>query len=75
MSEWDNFIGCKIIRAKVMKKCEYERTYSKVVYNDSRDDEYGYCVQYPDGYISWSPSEVFENAYRLIQNSEYDLIS
>ncbi|WOB06484.1 DUF2829 domain-containing protein [Piscinibacter gummiphilus] len=24
----------------------------------------GYAVKYPDGYISWSPKEVFEQAYR-----------
>ena len=24
----------------------------------------GYAVKYPDGYVSWSPKETFEKAYR-----------
>ncbi len=30
----------------------------------------GYKVIYPDGYISWSPKEVFEAAYRVISKEE-----
>lgn len=30
----------------------------------SKDGEDGYLVQYTDGYQSWSPKDVFENAYR-----------
>jgi len=45
------------------------------VYNDRRgwlipDNEdpnrEGYVVQYEDGYISWSPKEVFDDAYRKV---------
>ena len=28
-----------------------------------REGEPGYVVQYPDGYVSWSPKDVFEAAY------------
>lgn len=28
-----------------------------------KDGKAGYGVKYPDGYISWSPKEVFESAY------------
>lgn len=31
--------------------------------NENQSDE-GYLVQYEDGYISWSPKETFESAYR-----------
>lgn len=34
----------------------------------------GYKVMYPDGYISWSPKEQFEIAYREITQNEKDLI-
>ncbi len=34
----------------------------------------GYQVFYPDGYISWSPKEVFDSAYREISHGETDLI-
>ena len=27
--------------------------------------ENGYKVVYPDGYVSWSPKEVFEEAYQI----------
>ena len=57
--ERKKYIGCKIIQA------------SPEV-NDSRE---GYTVVYPDGYISWSPKDVFENAYREITEGELDLIN
>jgi hypothetical protein len=31
-------------------------------------------IIYPDGYVSWSPKEVFEAAYREISVDEKDLI-
>jgi hypothetical protein len=30
-----------------------------------KDGKPGYAVKYPDGYISWSPKDVFESAYRV----------
>lgn len=32
--------------------------------------EEGYHVRYVDGYDSWSPKAVFENAYREVVNNE-----
>ncbi len=29
-----------------------------------RDEDNGYRIVYPDGYVSWSPKDVFEAAYR-----------
>lgn len=43
------FIGTKIIQAETQE----------------RDGVLGYKVVYPDGYVSWSPPEAFEEAYRL----------
>ena len=37
-------------------------------------EEEGYNIYYPDGHISWSPKDVFENAYREISDEEADLI-
>lgn len=34
-----------------------------------RDGQPGYTVQYADGYESWSPKEVFENAYYPLDSS------
>ena len=42
------YSGVKIIKAEPMEK----------------DGKPGYKVKYKDGYESWSPKEVFEEAYR-----------
>lgn len=39
-----------------------------------RDPKDGYKVMYPDGYFSWSPKSVFENAYRKITQGEKEII-
>ena len=31
----------------------------------------GYIIKYPDGYISWSPKDVFEKAYRPLDCEEF----
>lgn len=43
-----NYIGAKIVKAEPQEK----------------DGQPGYKVKYPDGYVSWSPKDVFERAYR-----------
>lgn len=35
--------------------------------------EDGYRVQYEDGYLSWSPKDVFEKAYRLTDGMSFGL--
>lgn len=35
--------------------------------------EEGYAVKYADGYISWSPTSTFEDAYRAIGHSDQRL--
>jgi len=34
-----------------------------VAWSQEKNDHPGYAVKYPDGYISWSPEDVFEKAY------------
>jgi hypothetical protein len=53
------YIGAKIILAEPEEK----------------DGKAGYAVMYPDGYYSWSPKAVFEEAYRLVSDREASLIS
>ncbi len=43
-----NYIGVKIVKAEPQEK----------------NGKPGYKVKYPDGYVSWSPKDVFEEAYR-----------
>ena len=68
------YIGCKIIQAEPMGKCAF---LEKVKGQDcfGRATRPGYKVVYPDGYVSWSPKKVFEEAYRLISEKEKLLIS
>ena len=59
MEKEELYIGTKIIKAVTSDK----------------DGQTGYKVIYPGGYISWSPKETFENAYRLITDSEKELLA
>jgi hypothetical protein len=53
------YIGTKIIQAEPM----------------SQNDRDGYRVIYPDGYESWSPKNVFEEAYREVSSDEARIIN
>lgn len=55
---YQTYIGCKIIKARRM----------------IQKGQQGYEVLYPDGYVSWSPVDVFEEAYRLINHLECEMI-
>ena len=52
------YIGCKVIHAEPQEKMGQE----------------GYMVVYPNGYVSWSPKIVFEEAYRVISSEEAAMI-
>ncbi len=73
----ERYIGTKIILAEPMDEFTFQRTVKGVVTPaDSfapapRD---GYKVMYEDGYVSWSPKDTFEKAYRKISNNELNLI-
>jgi len=66
------YIGCKIIQGEPMNHNEFLGSQDKEYITE---DEPGYKVVYPDGYESWSPKEVFENAYREILPGEMDLLA
>lgn len=51
-----NYIGTKFVTAE---PCEAQKEYGNHKIGDP-----GYKVIYPDGYESWSPKKVFEEAYR-----------
>ncbi len=68
------YIGCKFIKALEMDKATFSRTIRDLNMGDE-DDQHGYQVIYPDGYISWSPRSTFEDAYREISQVEIDFIA
>lgn len=41
----------------------YIGTKQILAWEADRDGQPGYSVKYPDGYVSWSPKDVFESAY------------
>lgn len=45
----------------------YIGTKEIVAWEQEKDGQPGYAVKYADGYISWSPRDVFEAAYRVAE--------
>lgn len=60
----EKYLGVKLIQAKPQARQETSQDESLLE---------GYQVIYPDGYVSWSPKEVFEEAYRRIDNLTFGL--
>ena len=63
------YIGTKFVIACPLDECSFLREF-KEQDTTGRETREGYKVTYPDGYISWSPKEVFEISYREITKSE-----
>jgi len=69
MDEEKTYVGTKIIKAFPMDECSFlEKHKGEDV--SGRETRLGYCVKYPDGYVSWSPKGVFESAYREVTEEE-----
>jgi hypothetical protein len=67
------YIGTKIIAAEPMTRWEFEMFKNPNIIAfapEAPRDEPGYRVRYEDGYVSWSPKEVFERCYREMTISE-----
>lgn len=59
------YIGTKMVQAEPVLKVQGEMYgIGEIALRHDEDATYGYRVVYPDGYVSWSPKEVFEGAYR-----------
>ena len=75
------FIGTKIINAKPMTRLEYNQFRGWELPADENGDDEGFLVEYIDGgkantaeyvgYVSWSPKDVFERAYRPTQGMTF----
>lgn len=73
-NEMPMYIGTKLMQAAPMSRGEYNAYRGwQVPANENPADE-GYLVRYqPDGYESWSPKEVFEQAYRQVDGLSFGL--
>jgi len=63
------YIGLKQIMAEPQS---YAAAHPLVEIAEDRDEP-GYKVVYPDGYESWSPQAVFEEAYREIDGAPFSI--
>ena len=74
----EQFIGVKRLNAKPMTRGNYNILRGWTVPADENPDDDGYLVEYLDGgkanvdgftgYVSWSPKDVFERAYRQVNS-------
>lgn len=66
------YIGTKEVKAMPMTLGEYiEKSGRNPYENDGKkhgNNEEGYLVEYPDGYQSWSPKDVFDKAYKCSES-------
>jgi hypothetical protein len=67
------YIGTKVIEANEMNRGDYNKFRGwNIPENEDPADE-GYLVNYPDGYISWSPKLQFNDAYRPTNGMTFGL--
>ncbi|MDR3561249.1 MAG: DUF2829 domain-containing protein [Negativicutes bacterium] len=67
----ERHIGVKIIHAEPMTAAERKTYFPNI--KPSTEEEDGYKVVYPDGYESWSPKSVFDEAYRKTEAMTFGL--
>ena len=72
----NKYIGTKLVEAEKATLAEAQALKTGACdtieearrrFGGSDDGNLGYVVKYPDGYISWSPKDVFEQSYKQVQ--------
>lgn len=64
------YIGCKLLGAEPMTRGDYNIFRGwQIPENENTEDE-GYLVKYPDGYVSWSPKDIFEKTYLQVDDNK-----
>ena len=66
----EEYIGTKIVKAEPMNLGDYNNYRGWMIPEDEDPEKEGYLVKYPDGYVSWSPKEIFEEAYVKTENNK-----
>lgn len=67
------YIGTKIVAAEEMSEKEYFGG-KGVDMDPAMPDRPGMKVRYEDGYVSWSPKETFDRAYRRVTLKEAEMV-
>lgn len=65
------YIGIKTIDATPMTVGDYNKLREWQLPDNEDPNKEGYLVTYPDGHVSWSPKQTFEDAYRMSGNLSY----
>lgn len=68
------YIGVKIVQAEPLTLGEYNTRRGWKIPADEDPARAGFFLKYPDGYVSWSPREIFQGAYRLVSSEERGLV-
>lgn len=79
MTKMKRYIGTKVIEARPGTMAEAQALKDNIPLDVQYQifkkagtvDKDGYIVKYPDGYISWSPKHVFEEAYKQCDNMTF----
>jgi len=67
------YIGTKLIKAHPQTLGEYNLSKGWTIPANEDPNTKGYRVEYSDSYISWSPKDAFEEAYRVYHNMTFGL--
>lgn len=77
------YIGTKIVKMKPMNRADYKALRGWILPEDENGADEGYLVEYTDGgkpnlegyagYVSWSPKEQADRAYREINGLTFGL--
>lgn len=64
------YIGTKLIEASPMRLGQYNAYRGWKIPDNENTEKEGYLVRYPDGYESWSPKEIFDQAYLAVEDNK-----
>ena len=64
------YIGCKLLKAEPMTRGAYNEYRGWTIPEDEDPEDPGYFVRYPEGYVSWSPKHIFEQAYMEVNDNK-----
>ena len=66
------YIGTKIVKAMPMTMTKAQKVLGREI-KPATVEENGYLVEYKDGYKSWSPKSVFEEAYHEANSVDFGI--
>ena len=70
--ETETFIGTKVLKGRPLNLGDYNKFRGWTIPENEDPLKPGFIVEYEDGYVSWSPEEVFNSAYRKTTDGTMD---